>query len=215
MEILKYDQNNRPVYRNLEAPHEEDRQLYCPNPCKFKDDCWNYPCIESPELEKIKSVGQLCFRGGDIDLTCEQIEECFNRHMPSYTKACGSGTSDNYIQVIWYDNICPVNLIRNIIGDDLSCIEDIEFKMLDNLQGYYFDFDCYDLEEAEEIKQKYLDAVNADTDNQATIKLKVVYYGLETDDENDDYVNFYFELEDREMNIGIENFCEELNLIRE
>jgi len=212
-DILKYDQNDRAVYRNEDVPHEEDRNVYCPNPCKFKDTCWNNPCIERKEINEIKAIGQICFRRLDKKyLTCEQIESAFTKHMPSYTKIESSMVDDHNIQLVWSDNVCPVQLIRDIIGDDLSSIKNLSFDTTSKELNYSFHFECYDDKKSNIIKEKYSEALQKYFGEKSQAVLKVSNDEKKTSLFNSNFTYFYFEFEDLECYQKLQNFCEELNI---
>ena len=211
--VLKYDINDRPVYRNEDVPHEEDRNVYCPNPCKFKDSCWNAPCIERPELTEIKAVGQICFNRLDKkELTCEQVENSFNKHTPSHIITESSAIDDNGVQVVWKDSACPVQFIRDAIGNDLSSIRNVSFDTTGVELNYAFYFECYDDKKAEIIKSKYLQILqNYFGENVQTV-LKVVNNDKIISLFRANYTYFYFEFEDIDCYNGVIDFCKELNL---
>lgn len=214
MEPLYYDEYNRPVYRNENLPHEEERNVYCPNLCSWSNAMWVHSCIHRPEFDAIKVMGGINFNKlDDREVTCEQIEESARRNLPSYEKVDSSSVSQTYIQLFWYDSICPMNIIRNVIGDSMNdCIQNVYFdKLIDNT-GYYCYFECHDLAKGKLIEDNVLKTIDGYTNNEAKTKLKVIYCDNGTDDFGDDFMLFYFEFVDIEFIEGVYKICEEFNM---
>ena len=198
----------RPVYRNENLPHEEDRNVYCPNLCHRCNDFWNYTCILDKSLDKPKAVEIHCFiKDKDNILTHDEVKEYAEANIPSYMTIEGVAIQDKYIQIYTAERICSMNILRIILDNDFSNIRNLGFDKIDDKSGYYLNFECTDEIQTQLLKDKYKETIDLFTNGEAKIKLKTVYFS-----NDDDYTFFYFEFRDYEHIKFIRDLEKEFNI---